>query len=631
AATASSTGLVGAAVFAEVLAVERVGLDDDFFALGGNSLIATQVVSRLGAALDTQVPVRSIFESPTVQSLARAIESEVGTGARRALTARTRPDSVPLSMAQQRMWFLSQFDPTSAVNNIPVAIRLSGSIDVDALTNAVHDVLARHEILRTVYPEVDGRGHQVVLGTAEAGVTVVVDDVDESSIEQALRDFVSAGFDVTRAVPVRIRILRVSETEHVLAFVAHHIAADGFSMGPLTRDVMVAYTARAAGENPQWAPLPVQYADYALWQREVLGSEDDPDSPLAKQLAYWTTALAGAPAQLDLATDRPRPAVASYRGAAYNFSIDEALQSNIARAARANNATNFMVVHTALAVLLGAMAGTDDVTIGTPVAGRGDADLDELVGMFVNTLALRTAVHPAATLREQLAAVREADLGAFGHADVPFERLVDELAPDRSQARHPIFQVMLTFQNLNRQTLALPGLSVEGIDLGSAFAKFDLQVTLWENTDDRGAPAGIDVQFDYATDLFEESSMASLGRRLVRVLHALTDTPDGVVGDIDILEEGERTRVLEDWNATAHEVDPGATLVSLFETRVVESPDNTATSFLDDRVTYREFSERVNALARLLIAEGVGPETVVATAMRRSIDMLTGIYAVLAA
>ncbi|MBY4383250.1 non-ribosomal peptide synthase/polyketide synthase [Rhodococcus fascians] len=620
-----------AAVFAEVLAVERVGLDDDFFALGGNSLIATQVVSRLGAALDTQVPVRSIFESPTVQSLARAIESEVGTGARRALTARTRPDSVPLSMAQQRMWFLSQFDPTSAVNNIPVAIRLSGSIDVDALTNAVHDVLARHEILRTVYPEVDGRGHQVVLGTAEAGVTVVVDDVDESSIEQALRDFVSAGFDVTRAVPVRIRILRVSETEHVLAFVAHHIAADGFSMGPLTRDVMVAYTARAAGENPQWAPLPVQYADYALWQREVLGSEDDPDSPLAKQLAYWTTALAGAPAQLDLATDRPRPAVASYRGAAYNFSIDEALQSNIARAARANNATNFMVVHTALAVLLGAMAGTDDVTIGTPVAGRGDADLDELVGMFVNTLALRTAVHPAATLREQLAAVREVDLGAFGHADVPFERLVDELAPDRSQARHPIFQVMLAFQNLNRQTLALPGLSVEGIDLGSAFAKFDLQVTLWENTDDRGAPAGIDVQFDYATDLFEESSMASLGRRLVRVLHALTDTPDGVVGDIDILEDGERTRVLEDWNATAHEVDPGATLVSLFETRVVESPDNTATSFLDDRVTYREFSERVNALARLLIAEGVGPETVVATAMRRSIDMLTGIYAVLAA
>ncbi|OZF39998.1 hypothetical protein CH296_01470 [Rhodococcus sp. 14-2496-1d] len=620
-----------ATVFAEVLSVERVGLDDDFFALGGNSLIATQVVSRLGAALDTQVPVRSIFESPTVLSLARAVESKVGTGARRALTARPRPDVVPLSMAQQRMWFLSQFDPTSAVNNIPVAIRLSGNIDADALSSAVLDVIARHEILRTVYPEVDGRGSQVVLGTAEAGVTVAVDDVDAGSVEQVLRTFVSAGFDVTRAVPVRVRILRLSESEYVLAFVAHHIAADGFSMGPLTRDVMLAYTARVAGESPQWAPLAVQYADYTLWQRDVLGSADDPESPLAAQLAYWTAVLAGAPAQLDLATDRPRPAVASYRGAAYNFSIDAALQSNIARLARSANATDFMVVHTALAVLLSSMAGTDDVTIGTPVAGRGDADLDGLVGMFVNTLALRTGVNPAASLREQLALVRDADLGAFGHADVPFERLVDELAPDRSQARHPIFQVMLTFQNLERQTLTLPELVVEGIDLGSAFAKFDLQVTLWENVDESGAPAGIDVQFDYATDLFDESTMSSLARRLVRVLGTLVDDPDRVVGDVDILEDGERSRVLEEWNATGHEVDAAATLVSLFESRVAASPENIATSFGDERVSYREFSDRVNALARVLVSEGVGPETVVATAMRRSVDMLVGIYAVLTA
>ncbi|WP_415974020.1 non-ribosomal peptide synthase/polyketide synthase [Rhodococcus sp. 077-4] len=620
-----------AAVFADLLSVERVGLDDDFFALGGNSLIATQVVSRLGAALDTQVPVRSIFESPTVFSLARAVETKVGTGARRALTARPRPDVVPLSMAQQRMWFLSQFDPASAVNNIPVAIRLSGNVDVDALTSAVHDVLARHEILRTVYPEVDGRGSQVVLGTAEAGVTVPVDDVDADSVEQVLGKFVSTGFDVTRGVPVRIRILRLSESEHVLAFVAHHIAADGFSMGPLTRDVMLAYTARAVGESPQWAPLAVQYADYTLWQREVLGSADDPESALAEQLEYWTSALSGAPAQLDLATDRPRPAAASYRGAAYNFSIDAALQSNIARVARSTNATNFMVVHTALAVLLSAMAGTDDVTIGTPVAGRGDADLDELVGMFVNTLALRTGVNPAASLRDQLALVRDTDLGAFGHADVPFERLVDELAPDRSQARHPIFQVMLTFQNLERQTLTLPDLSVEGIDLGSAFAKFDLQVTLWENTDESGAPAGIDVQFDYATDLFDESTMSSLARRFVRVLDALVEDPDRIVGDVDILEDGERTRVLDEWNDTAHEVDAASTLVSLFESRVAASPRNIATSFGDQRVTYREFSDRVNTLARVLIAEGVGPETVVATAMRRSVDMLVGIYAVLTA
>ncbi|MDI9897101.1 non-ribosomal peptide synthase/polyketide synthase [Rhodococcus sp. IEGM 1381] len=620
-----------AGVFADVLGVDRVGLDDDFFALGGNSLIATQVVSRLGAALDTQVPVRAIFESPTVAGLARAVESKVGMGARRALTAGPRPESVPLSMAQQRMWFLSQFDPSSAVNNIPVAIRLSGSLDVDALTAAVHDVLTRHEILRTVYPDVDGQGRQVVLAAAEAGISVDVENVDPAALEQVLRDFVSAGFDVTRAVPVRIRVLRVAENEHVLAFVAHHIAADGFSMGPLTRDIMVAYAARAAGDSPQWAPLPVQYADYTLWQREVLGSAENPNSPLAQQLEYWTSALAGGPAQLDLATDRPRPAVASYRGAAHTFSIEASLQSEITRVARANNATNFMVVHTALAVLLAAMAGTDDVTIGTPVAGRGDADLDELVGMFVNTLALRTPMDPATTLRDQLAVVRETDLGAFGHADVPFERLVDALAPDRSQARHPIFQVMLTFQNLNRQTLTLSDLSVEGIDLGSGVAKFDLQVTLWENIDESGAAAGIDVQFDYATDLFDAASMQSLGRRFVRVLGALTDDPDTVVGDIDILDDGERARVLDEWNATEHAVDSAATLVSLFESRVVESPHNIATSFADEQVTYREFSDRVNALARLLVAEGVGPETVVATAMRRSVDMLVGIYAVLTA
>ncbi|CAB4873911.1 unannotated protein [freshwater metagenome] len=613
-----------------MLGVDRVGLDDDFFALGGNSLIATQLVSRLGAALDTQVPVRSIFESPTVVSLARAVESKVGAGARRALTAVPRPDVVPLSMAQQRMWFLSQFDPNSAVNNIPVAIRLSGSLDVDALTAAVHDVLTRHEVLRTVYPDVDGHGRQLVLGAAEAGISVDVQDVDPGALEQVLRDYVSTGFDVTRAVPVRIRVLRLGEAEHVLVFVAHHIAADGFSMGPLTRDLMVAYAARSAGDSPQWSPLPVQYADYTLWQRDVLGSADDPRSPLAEQLAYWTSALAGAPAQLDLATDRPRPTVASYRGAAHNFSIDASLQSEISRVARAHNATDFMVVHTALAVLLGAMAGTDDVTIGTPVAGRGDADLDELVGMFVNTLALRTPVNPSTTLRDQLAVVREADLGAFGHADVPFERLVDALAPDRSQARHPIFQVMLTFQNLNRQSLTLADLSVEGIDLASGISKFDLQVTLWENVDESGAAAGIDVQFDYATDLFDAESMQSLARRFVSVLGAITADPDGLVGSIDILDEGERNRVLEEWNANRHEVDPTATLVSLFEEQVARTPDAIALRSHGTALTYTQFAERVNALARHLIELGAGPETVIGLAMHRSVDMMVGMYAIVA-
>ncbi|MCZ4521275.1 non-ribosomal peptide synthase/polyketide synthase [Rhodococcus ruber] len=620
-----------AGVFADVLGIDRVGLDDDFFALGGNSLIATQVVSRIGAALDTQVPVRAIFESSTVFGLARAVESKVGTGARRALTPRSRPESLPLSMAQQRMWFLSQFDPASAANNIPAAIRLTGTLDVDALATAVTDVVTRHEILRTVYPESDGNGRQLVLGPADSGIAAEIVQVDASEVSDTLRGIMSEGFDVTRAVPVRIRILEVSTTEHVLAFVAHHIAADGFSMGPLTRDIMVAYAARTAGESPQWSPLPVQYADYTLWQREVLGTEHDPESVLAQQVTYWQSVLAGAPAHLDLATDRPRPAVASYRGGAYNFSLSSTLHADVGRVARENNATVFMVTHTALAILLSSMAGVDDVTIGTPVAGRGDSNLDDLIGMFVNTLALRTSVNAGTTLREQLALVREADLGAFGNADVPFERLVDVLAPERSQSRHPIFQVMLTFQNLEQQALTMPGLTVEGIELGVTTAKFDLQVTLWEQFDDAGKPDGIDVQFDYATDLFDESTMAGLARRFVRVLDALTGDPHRVVGDVDILDTGERTRVLEEWNATDHEVDSASTLVSLFEARAASVPDRTALSFADESVTYGDFSRRVNSLARLLIAEGVGPETVVAVAMRRSVDMLVGIYAVITA
>ncbi|OZC86392.1 hypothetical protein CH254_17750 [Rhodococcus sp. 06-412-2C] len=620
-----------AGVFADILGVERVGLDDDFFALGGNSLIATQVVSRLGSALDTVVPVRAIFESPTVLGLARAIESTVGAGARRALIQRRRPEQVPLSLAQQRMWFLSQFDPTSAVNNIPVAIRLSGDLDVPALVRAVTDVVSRHEILRTVYPEVDGRGSQVVLGLAEGAPSVDVIDTAAADVPETLRRFVSEGFDVTSAVPVRVTILRIDEREHVLAFVAHHIAADGFSMGPLTRDIMVAYTARAAGEDPQWAPLPVQYADFTLWQHELLGTEGDPESPMAQQLGYWRSVLRGAPAQLDLATDRPRPAVATNRGAAYNFSLDAELHESIARASRENNATVFMTAHTALAVLLAALAGTDDVVIGTPVAGRGDSNLDDLVGMFVNTLALRTSVEPGTTLRDQLALVREVDLGAFSHSDIPFERLVDAIAPERSQARHPIFQVMLTFQNLTEQSFALPGLDIDGVDLSSAIAKFDLQVTLWEKFDSAGAPDGVDVQFDYATDLFDESSMAAFARRLVRVLESMTVEIDRPVGDVDLLESAERTAVLEQWNATDHAIDDRHTLVSLFAERVAAAPNNVALGFGDEQIDYAEFAGRVNSLARVLIGEGVGPETVVAIAMRRSPDMLVGIYAVLAA
>nr|WP_283236053.1 non-ribosomal peptide synthetase [Rhodococcus zopfii] len=620
-----------AAVYAEVLGHDRVGLDDDFFAIGGNSLVATQVVARIGSELDTRIPLRALFEAPTVAALAVVAEQHAGAGGRVPLVPQPRPDRIPLSLAQSRMWFLNRFDPGSAAYNVPVAIRLTGELDVAALEAAVNDVVARHEVLRTVYPEVDGAGTQVILPAAQARIGLAPVEVTETDALERVFAAVGTGFDVTAGVPVRAELLRIAPDEHVLVFVAHHIAADGFSMGPLTRDVMVAYASRSRGEYPSWAPLPVQYADYTLWQREVLGAEDDPRSLIAGQLGYWTEALAGVPDQLDLPADRPRPAVASNAGRDHRFEIGADVQAGIADLARRTGVTAFMVVHAALAAVLARLSGGDDIAVGTPVAGRGEAALDDVVGMFVNTLVLRTRVDGSEPFTELLSRVKDTDLGALGHADVPFERLVEVLDPPRSQARHPLFQVMLTFENLGQASFELPGLTVAGVQAENRTAKFDLQFVLSDTFTADGSPAGIAAGVTYATDLFDEATVASLAQRFTRVLAAVVADPGLQVGDIPVMDAAERTSVLATWNDTAHEVDSTATLVDLFEAQVARTPDAPAVVFGDETLTYREFASRVHRLARVLIASGVGPDALVALTMRRSTELLVGMYAVVVA
>nr|WP_280471415.1 non-ribosomal peptide synthase/polyketide synthase [Nocardia cyriacigeorgica] len=617
-----------AQIFGEVLGITRVGVDDDFFELGGNSLIATQVASRLGIALDTRVPVRMLFEASTVAALAARVESHAGDGARKALVARDRPEEVPLSLAQQRMWFLNRFDTESAVNNIPVAIRLSGDLDVAALQVAVIDVIDRHESLRTVFPETSAGPVQVVLDAAQIVPDLTPIPVTEHNLIDHLVELASMAFDVTSEVPLHARLFEINETEYVLGMVVHHISADGWSMGPLARDVMVAYAARTSWEAPAWSALPVQYADYALWQREVLGSEDDPNSLISNQIRYWSRELADLPDELVLPSDRPRPAVASYRGGTYPFVISGQTQRALVELGRRHNASLFMVMHSALAVLLARLSGTSDIAIGTPVAGRGEAALDDLIGMFVNTLVLRTEVDGAAGFDELLARARETDLHAFAHADVPFERLVEVLNPARSQARHPLFQVMLTFQNTRQASLELPGLSVNGIDYDARLAKFDLQLTLSETQDELGEAAGMSAEFSYALDLFDESTVAEFANRLDRVLAAITADPTIAIGDIDLLAADERAKVLTDWNDTAYPVPP-ATLVSLFEQQAAATPDAVALVFDDEQLTYAEFAGRVHQLARRLLADGVGADSLVALAIRRSIDLVVAMYAVL--
>ncbi|MEV0293120.1 amino acid adenylation domain-containing protein [Nocardia sp. NPDC050710] len=619
-----------ATVFTDLLAAaDPIGADDDFFALGGNSLIATRVIARLGADLDAQIPARLLFDAPTVTGLAARLAELEGSGGTRALEPMPRPEHIPLSLAQQRMWFLNRFDPESAANNIPFALRLTGALDPDALQAAVADLIERHESLRTVYPAVDGTGYQSVLPTLWVLPDLTPQPVRAAELEEWLLGYALGGFDVAAAVPLRMGLARLADDQHVIVVVVHHIAADGASVAPMVRDLMTAYAARAAGVAPGWAPLPVQYADYTLWQREVLGDEADPRSVAAAQIAYWRTALEGLPDRLELPTDRPRPGVASGRGAVFPFEITAETHTRLAELGHDTGASLFMVVHAALAILLARLSNTDDLAIGTPVAGRGERALDDLIGMFVNTLVLRTRIDRGATFLDLLNATKETDLAAFSHAELPFERLVEVLDPVRSQAHHPLFQVALFFQNMDRAVLELPGSTAETVDFDGAVAKFDLQLTLVPR-EENGAPAGLSALFTYATDLFDESSVALFADRLDRVLTAVTADPYRSLDTIELLAPVERDRILLDWNDTRHAVG-SELLLDGYRRAVRAYPDAVAVTYEGVTLTYREFDAQVNRLARVLISRGVGAESLVGLAIRRSLDLVVGMYAIVTA
>ncbi|WP_329570737.1 non-ribosomal peptide synthetase [Kitasatospora sp. NBC_01266] len=614
-----------AEIFAELLGLPSVGIDDDFFTLGGHSLLATRLVSRVRAALGVELAIRDLFEAPTVAGLAERLDrAEL---ARRALVRAERPERVPVSSAQRRLWFIGRLGASGAAYHMPLAVRLTGALDRAALVAALADLTRRHETLRTVFAEgPDGLPHQRVLPEVHPELRVA--GVTEAELDRALATEAARPFDLAIDVPLRAALFTLGADEQVLLLTLHHISGDGWSLVPLARDLSTAYTARLGGAVPQWSPLPVQYADFAIWQQQLLGAEDDPKSLLSRQLDYWRRALSELPEELALPTDRPRPATAGHRGATVAVELPAELHRRLATLAQQHGATLFMALQAGLAAFLTRLGAGEDIPLGTPVAGRTDEALDELVGFFVNTLVLRTDTSGEPSFTELLARVRESDLAAFAHQDVPFEQLVDALNPTRSLARHPLFQTMLVLQNTTEAELDLPGLRGTVQPVGIDTAKFDLFFNLAERTGQDGAPAGVSGVVEYATDLFEHRTIQQLADRWIRLLAQLVAAPARPIGQAELLAEGERQQLLTEWNATAAAV-PAATLPELFQAQVARTPQATALAFEGAELSYAELNARANRLARLLVEHGAGPERRIALALPRTPELLVALLAVL--
>ncbi|MGI8332310.1 amino acid adenylation domain-containing protein [Actinomadura scrupuli] len=637
------------AIFADLLSTGGpVGVDDDFFDLGGNSLLAMRVVSKARGLLDVELPVRALFETPTVAGLAARLSAAGDGGATRpVLRPAPRPEPLPLSYAQQRLWFLNRFEGPSATYNIPIALRITGTLDPAALQAAIGDVVARHESLRTVFPDSDGVPRQLILDPAVARPELQVARPGPEGLPMALAAAAGYGFDISVEPPLRAHLFGLGADEHVVLLLMHHVAGDGWSMAPLARDLIEAYAARAGGEAPGWSALPVQYADYTLWQRELLGAEDDPESLAARQLAFWKQALAGLPDQLELPTDRPRPLEASYRGGTVRFELDAGVRAAVEGLARECGASAFMVVQAVYAALLTRLGAGTDVPVGSPIAGRTDEALDDLVGMFVNTLVLRTDTSGDPSLRELVSRVRETDLAAFAHQDVPFERLVEVLNPARSMSRHPLFQVGLTFQNNPAARMELPGFTAQVEPLHAGVAKFDLLMILTELTGAGGEPAGLAGELEYAADLFDQATVESFVARFERLLRGLLADPGAPIGAAPILADSERHTILSQWSSAPEPAlasasvsgvavepartpaTPPVTIPAAFEAQATRSPDAVAVTFEGVSLTYGELNASANRLARLLVERGAGPERFVALALPRSLELVTAILAVL--
>ncbi|MDR3032790.1 MAG: amino acid adenylation domain-containing protein, partial [Kitasatospora sp.] len=531
---------------------------------------------------------------------------------------------------------LHQLEGPSPMYNIPAALRLTGPVDAAALSAAIGDVVCRHESLRTVYAEDEQGPYQVVRSAADAAAHLEIVDTDTEQLSGEIARVARTPFDLARDIPLRTALLRTAPHEHVLMLVLHHIAGDGWSLAPLARDLGTAYAARLAGTAPDWAPLPVQYADYTLWQHELLGAGEDGAGEGGRQLAHWKRVLAGLPERLELPADRPRPTHRSNAGDRLDLRIPADLHRALAGLAAESRTSVFMVLQAARAALLTRLGAGEDVPIGSTIAGRTDAAVENLVGFFVNTLVLRTDTSGDPTFRELLDRVRDTDLAAYAHQDVPFERLVEAVNPDRSADHHPLFQVMLTFDTTQQDALGelgrLPGIRTELVPVHTGLSKFDLAFAFDERRGADGGAAGIDLAVEFSTELFDATTVRALAERLLSLLAQAGSDPGRRLGDLDVLLPGEPRTLIVDANLSSVENmthrKQRATLAELFERQAARHPHRTALTYEDTSLTYAALNARANRLARLLVDRGIGPDRLVALALPRSVELVVALLAV---
>jgi amino acid adenylation domain-containing protein len=614
-----------ARISTEVLGVDQVGIHDNFFDLGGHSLAATRLISRVIEELQVEIPLPSLFAAPTIAQMAAVIEDYQGkltTGTPAQLLSRTEKRTLaPLSFGQRRLWFLNQLEPESPAYNEASAHRMRGALNVAALQKALSEIVARHEVLRTTIASIDGEPAQVISDPHEVDLPVIdlcADDATRRE-EKALDLIVKTcrrPFDLSRDYPWRFLLLRLAEQDHILLRVEHHIASDGWSGTIFRREIAALYSAFSKGQTSPLPDLPIQYQDYVDWQRRRLRGE-----MLETQLAYWRTQLDGI-TPLQLPTDRSRPVVQTYNGAKRSAVVPKDLADRLSAFSRQQGVTLFMTLLAAFQALLHRYTSHEDIVIGTPIAGRNRAELENLIGFFVNTLVLRTDFSGNPTFEELLERVRATTLDAYAHQDLSFEKLVEELQPERTLGSSPLFQVTFRFQNLAKDTFVLPGLTVTPVEIDSGIAKFDLALAVREEAN------GLRAVLEYNSDLFDVARIERMLGHYQTLLEGIVTNPAQRISDLELLTPAERHRLLVEWNDTQTAYPRDKCLHQLFEVQAEKTPDSIAVRFEDRQLTYRELNSRANQLAHYLQKQGVGAETLVGICLTRSLEMIVGLLGV---